>query len=96
MNRQSLATTVTCLGNGHDGIGNIIMSIGTKEQPRKILDWFHLKENLYKVGGSIKRLRKAEALGRKNIRNSKSFWEYLSFSSSKILCLSRKTQAANS
>jgi len=38
------------------------MSIGTKEQRREILDWFHLKENLYKVGGSIKRLRKAEAL----------------------------------
>jgi hypothetical protein len=27
-----------------------------------ILDWFHLKENLYKVGGSLKRLCQAEAL----------------------------------
>ena len=26
------------------------------------MDWFHLKENLYKIGGSLKRLKKAEAL----------------------------------
>lgn len=26
------------------------------------MDWYHLKENLYKVGGSLKRLKKAEAL----------------------------------
>jgi len=28
----------------------------------EILDWYHLKENLYKVGGSLKRLTQAEAL----------------------------------
>ena len=28
----------------------------------EILDWFHLKENLHKVGGSLKRLNQAEAL----------------------------------
>lgn len=28
----------------------------------EILDWYHLKENLYKIGGSIKRLKKAETL----------------------------------
>jgi hypothetical protein len=27
---------------------------------QEILDWYHLKENLYKVGGSIKRLKSAE------------------------------------
>ena len=32
VNRQSLATTFTCLGDGHDGIWNIIMSIGKKER----------------------------------------------------------------
>ena len=26
----------------------------------EILDWYHLKENLYKVGGSLKRLKAAE------------------------------------
>jgi len=27
---------------------------------QEILDWYHLKENLYKVGGSLKRLKAAE------------------------------------
>ena len=27
---------------------------------REILDWYHLIENLYKVGGSLKRLAKAK------------------------------------
>ena len=31
-------------------------------QDREILDWYHLKENLYKVGGSLKRLQKGEKL----------------------------------
>jgi len=25
------------------------------------LDWYHLRENLYKIGGSLKRLKQAEA-----------------------------------
>jgi hypothetical protein len=29
---------------------------------REILDWYHLIENLYKVGGSLKRLAKAKEL----------------------------------
>ena len=27
---------------------------------REVLDWYHLKENLYKVGGSLKRLKMVE------------------------------------
>ena len=34
---------------------------GMRER-EEILDWFHLKENLHKVGGSLKRLHQAEAL----------------------------------
>lgn len=41
---------------------NIITQIATPEQRREILDWYHLNEDLHKVGGSIKRLRQAEAL----------------------------------
>jgi hypothetical protein len=26
------------------------------------LDWYHLKENLYKVGGSLKRLQQVETM----------------------------------
>lgn len=62
VNKQNLATRVTCLGDGHEGIWKIIASIGKKEQRQEILDWFHLKENLDKVGGSIQRLKKAESL----------------------------------
>ena len=36
--------------------------IGKSEERREILDWFHLKENLYKVGGSLKRLKQGEEL----------------------------------
>ena len=30
------------------------------QQRREILDWYHLKENLYRVGGSLRRLRRVE------------------------------------
>lgn len=61
INNQPLGTTFTCLGDGHDGVWNIIAAISTAEQRREILDWYHLRENLQKVGGSLKRLRQAEA-----------------------------------
>ena len=44
------------------GVWNLVQEFGTDEQRWEILDWYHLKENLYKVGGSIKRLKKVEAL----------------------------------
>jgi len=47
-------------GDGHDGVWNIIDEIANGER-REILDWYHLMENLHKVGGSLKRLR-AETL----------------------------------
>ena len=51
---------MTCLGDGHDGVWNIIEQIGTSEQRTEVLDWYHLKENLHKVGGSIRRLKRVE------------------------------------
>lgn len=38
--------------------------LATPESRWEILDWYHLRENLYKVGGSLKRLKQAEALNR--------------------------------
>ena len=61
VNRQPLETPLTCLGDGHDGIWNIYAEIGADEQRREILDWYHLVENLGKVGGSGQRLDKIEA-----------------------------------
>jgi hypothetical protein len=39
-----------------------ISQIANPGQRLEILDWYHLVENLHKVGGSIKRLTQAEAL----------------------------------
>ncbi len=61
-NHQPLASPVTCLGDGHDGIWNIVNQISTSDHRREILDWYHLMENLHKVGGSLKRLAQAEQL----------------------------------
>ena len=60
INEQPLGRVVTCLGDGHKGIWNLIDNVGNSSQRREVLDWYHLKENLYRVGGSIKRLLRAE------------------------------------
>jgi hypothetical protein len=60
VNAQPLSTPLTCLGDGHDGIWNIYGAIGTATQRREVLDWYHLVENLGKVGGSVQRLDAAE------------------------------------
>jgi len=59
VNSQSLSSPVTCLGDGHDGVWNIISAMAPNGTRREILDWYHLMENLHKVGGSLKRLRQA-------------------------------------
>lgn len=62
VNEQPLAQPIVWLGDGHAGVWNIINQIATPPQRLEILDWYHLVENLHKVGGSIKRLNQAEAL----------------------------------
>lgn len=61
-NSIPLSPILTCLGDGHPGIWNIISPFGQSQVfvKREILDWFHLKENLYKVGGSLRRLERVE------------------------------------
>lgn len=61
VNEQPLASTLTCIGDGHDGIWNIVDQLAANAQRREVLDWFHLMENLHKVGGSLKRLKQAQA-----------------------------------
>ena len=60
--QQPLRATVNCLGDEHDGVWRIVEKIGTKHQRREILDWYHLMENLHKVGGSNQRLRQGKNL----------------------------------
>jgi hypothetical protein len=57
-----MATTVYCLGDGHPGIWGLYAQMQDSKSHQQILDWYHLKENLYKVGGSLKRLQEAESL----------------------------------
>lgn len=62
LKEQPLATPLTCLGDGHDGVWNLFTQLGEQTKRREILDWFHLMENLEKVGGSLKRLAQARRL----------------------------------
>ena len=60
INSQSQVVPLVCRGDGHDGVWNMFREIGTERM--EILDWYHLKEHLFGVGGSGKRLRTAEQL----------------------------------
>jgi len=44
---RAMAEVVVCLGDGHDGIWNLHEAVVPMEQRLEILDWYHLKENLY-------------------------------------------------
>jgi len=59
------------LGDGHDGVWNLFEEIGSTAIRQEILDWYHLKENLYKVGGSLKRLKAADISLARSARFSK-------------------------
>jgi hypothetical protein len=58
VNDKALSSRIICLGDGHLGIWNLISEV--KGERIEILDWYHLKENLHKVGGSPERLKSAE------------------------------------
>lgn len=62
VNSQRLISPLVCIGDGHDGVWNLFNQIATPQTRCEILDWYHLKENLFKVGGSLKRLVEAESL----------------------------------
>lgn len=49
INSQKLTKPFYCLGDGHDGVWNIIAEIGHKIHRIEILDWYHLMENLHKI-----------------------------------------------
>ncbi|MGG6270080.1 hypothetical protein ACQ4M3_32685 [Leptolyngbya sp. AN03gr2] len=44
---------MVCLGDGHDGIWNLHEAVvPMPEQRIESLDWYHLKENLYKLSSA--------------------------------------------
>jgi len=57
---QFLAPILVCLGDGHAGIWNLFAEIAPADQRFEILDWYHLKENLFKVDAERSRLEAAE------------------------------------
>ena len=57
VNSQPLAAVVSGKGDGHPGVWKIVAGIRQPSQRREVLDWFHLMENLHKVGGSKQRLK---------------------------------------
>jgi hypothetical protein len=61
VNSQQLSELVSCLGDGHDGIWNIVDQIANSEQRFEILDWFHLIENLHKIDAVPKSIDKVKA-----------------------------------
>ena len=61
VNQQPLASPLVCLGDGHDGIWNLFAQLDGAIKRLEILDWYHLIENLGKVGGSQARLNAVEA-----------------------------------
>ena len=86
-NKQPLTKPVTCLGDGHDGVWNIFKEISSEHQRREILDWYHLNENLQKVGGSIKRLKQAEAyLWKGNVESAAALFTKLKKKSAVNFC----------
>ena len=62
VNEQHLSKELYCLGDGHPGIWKITKEWENNGVKQEILDWYHLVENLHKVGGSIKRLKEAQEL----------------------------------
>ena len=63
-NSLPLAPIITLVGDGHPGVWKVAESFASQQEliRRQVLDWYHLVENLHKVGGSLKRLKAVENL----------------------------------
>ncbi len=55
VNQQRLFSVVNCLGDGHNGIWNLINGMIEEHRRREILDWYHLVENVEKLKVSKKK-----------------------------------------
>lgn len=103
---QPKAMMLTCLGDGHDGVWNVINDLSHSIPiQRQVLDWYHLIENLHKVGGSLKRLAMVEnylwhgwveqaiaAFDGLNKPQSRNFQEYLRKHLHRIPCYKQYQQ----
>ena len=62
VNKQNFDQILNCVADGHPGIWNLMNQFNPQGKNRQILDWFHLVENLHKVGGSLKRIAQGKQL----------------------------------
>lgn len=98
MNSQKLAKLLICLGDGHPGVWKLMSEISSSSQRWEILDWYHRRENLYKIGGSLKRLQQIESylwcgeveaalavLGEYRRQKAQNFLKYLQEHKSRII-----------
>ncbi len=60
--QQPCTPVLTCVGDGHDGIWNIIEALASDSGRRDVLDWFHLVENLFKLDDSAARLERWKSM----------------------------------
>ena len=49
INSQRLTVPLYCLGDGHDGVWNLMAELGENHHRIEIIDWYHLMENIHKV-----------------------------------------------
>jgi hypothetical protein len=88
----SLAHRLYCLGDGHAGIWSLFAELPATQGRQEILDWFHLIENLYKVGGSVKRLAQAKAwLWQGQVEQALALFEGLKSDRARRFCLYLQT-----
>lgn len=57
VNSQPLTNPLVCLGDGHDGIWNLVGQLATPITRWEILDWYHLRENLLHCWGVVKAIK---------------------------------------
>lgn len=60
--QQPRASVLTCVGDGHDGVWNIIEALAPDFARRDVLDWFHLVENLFKLKAPATRLERWKSM----------------------------------
>lgn len=54
VNRQPRSEKLTCIGDGHDGIWNLVTTFGHRVKKSK--GWYHLVENLYSASSAWRRI----------------------------------------
>lgn len=90
VNTQPLPDVLTCIGDGHDGIWNIVAQLAPNTERREVLDWFHLIENLHSCWrvNQLSQSSQKPALARNSRCRSSLICRLSTQTSSELLCVS--------